>query len=63
MEYMLYILIIVVIIQTAINIFLIKELKKGRKDRKNINLNLDKAAKLIKHLMDKVKSRDIINKN
>ncbi|CAG7581045.1 MAG: hypothetical protein SLAVMIC_00644 [uncultured marine phage] len=63
MEYMLYILIMVVIIQSAINIFLLKELRKGKNDRKSINKNLDKSAKVMKYLMDKLKSRDIINKN
>lgn len=60
---MLYILIMVVIIQSAINIFLLKELRKGKNDRKSINKNLDKSAKVMKYLMDKLKSRDIINKN
>ena len=63
MDYVLYLLIILVVIQTFINIYLINELKREKRDIKDINSNLNKSATLIKYLMDRLKGRDKINMN
>ena len=54
----LYIVIGLVIIQTTVNIYLMKSLKKGKEDIEIINSNLVKSTKLIKYLMDKIKGRN-----